>query len=308
MDPESWPRNRIAVSTFQPYDRDMSERFLESRIFIVGVGLIGGSIGAALRSRYPDVRVTGVGRSRDRLNSAVDCGVLSDHVPELTAKLLSERCVVVMCTPVHIIQQQLADLAGCCGPEVLITDGGSVKAGIAKTVSELPTLKSLFVGAHPIAGGENSGFEHSNADLFEDRLCVLTPVDNSENQIRRAQQFWEAIGCRCVSLDPDEHDRILAMTSHLPHVIAALMASVVRPESLAFAGTGFLDTTRVAAGDPDLWTSILQGNKQHVIDGLARFESATRSFREALEGNRFDQVTALLLHAAEARRSMKDAR
>lgn len=286
----------------------MSDRFSESRVFIVGVGLIGGSIGAALRSRYADVRVTGVGRSRERLQSAVGCGILSDHVPELTAELLSERCVVVMCTPVHVIQQQLVHLAEFCGPDVLITDGGSVKAGIAKTVAELPALRSLFVGAHPIAGGENSGFEHSKADLFEDRLCVLTPVGNLENQILRARQFWEAIGCRCVSLDPDEHDRILAMTSHLPHVVAALMASVVRPESLAFAGTGFLDTTRVAAGDPDLWTSILQGNKQHVIDGLARFEAATRSLREALEGDRFEEVTALLLQAAEARRSMKDGR
>ncbi|MEP3481386.1 MAG: prephenate dehydrogenase [Fuerstiella sp.] len=286
----------------------MSDRFSESRVFIVGVGLIGGSIAAALRSRHGDVRITGVGRSRERLQIAVERGLLTDYVSELTAELLSERCVVVMCTPVHVIQQQLVDLARLCGPDVLITDGGSVKAGIAATVSSLPALRSLFVGAHPIAGGENSGFEHSKADLFEDRLCVLTPVDNSESQTLRAQQFWETIGCRCVILDPDEHDRILAMTSHLPHVVAALMASVVRPESLAFAGTGFLDTTRVAAGDPELWTSILRGNKQHVVEGLACFEEAVKSLRGALEDERFEDVTALLGQAAAARRSMEDAR
>lgn len=286
----------------------MSDRFLEHRVFIVGVGLIGGSIGAALRSRHGDVRITGVGRSRERLQDAVERGLLTDHVSQLTSDLLSERCVVVMCTPVHVIQQQLVDIAPLCGPDVLITDGGSVKAGIAETVANLPALKSLFVGAHPIAGGENSGFEHSKADLFEDRLCVLTPVNDLESQILRAQQFWEAVGCRCVSLDPDEHDRILAMTSHLPHVVAALMASVVRPESLAFAGTGFLDTTRVAAGDPELWTSILRGNKEHVIDGLACFEAAARDLRGALEDQRFEDVTAVLSHAAKARRSMKDSR
>lgn len=290
----------------RPYDRDMIESFSERRVFVVGVGLIGGSIGAALRKRFPDVRVTGVGRSSDRLQKAIDYGVITDRVSEFTSALLAERSIVVMCTPVHVIQQQLSELAHLCGPDVLITDGGSVKAGIAKTVSGLPALKSVFVGAHPIAGGENSGFEHSNPDLFQNRLCVLTPVESPESQVSRAQQFWEAIGCRCVSLDPDEHDRILAMTSHLPHVVAALMASVVRPESLPFAGTGFLDTTRVAAGDPDLWTSILQGNKQHVIDGLAKFEAVTKRLREALEGDRFQEVTSMLSQAAEIRRSMDE--
>lgn len=285
----------------------MSDSFLESRVFIVGVGLIGGSIGAALRSRHAHVQVTGVGRSSQRLQKAVDVGVITDYVEELTAELLAEKCVVVMCTPVHVIQQQLVDLAKFCGPDVLITDGGSVKAGIAKTAAGLPSLQSAFVGAHPIAGGENSGFEYSQADLFQDRLCVLTPVNHPNDQILRARQFWEAIGCRCVCLDPDEHDRILAMTSHLPHVVAALMASVVRSESLPFAGTGFLDTTRVAAGDAHLWTSILQGNKQHVIDGLARFEEATKDLREALEGDRFEDVTDLLLRASNVRRSLGDA-
>ncbi len=285
----------------------MNESFSERRIFIVGVGLIGGSIGAAIRSRYANVRVTGVGRCPERLQGAVDQGVLSDSVSELTSELLSDRCVVVLCTPVHVIQRQLTELADLAGPDVLITDGGSVKAEIARTVAGLPALKSLFVGAHPIAGAENSGYEYSNADLFQDRVCVLTPVDHSEQQILRAQQFWTAVGCRCVCLAPDEHDRILAMTSHLPHVVAALMASVVRPESLAFAGTGFLDTTRIAAGDPELWTSILQGNQQHVIDGLARFEAATKNLREALQEGRFEDVTALLSQAAKARRSLDDA-
>lgn len=282
----------------------MDIRFSEQRVFIVGVGLIGGSIGAALRNRYPKLRVTGVGRSVERLNSACDRGVLSDHVPELTADLLSERCVVVMCTPVHIIQKQLQSLSTICGPDVLITDGGSVKSGIAGTVSELENLKPIFVGAHPIAGGESSGFEHANPDLFEDRLCVLTPVDSPPSQIKRAEQFWSAIGCRCVCLAPDEHDRILAMTSHLPHVVAAIMASLVRQESLPFAGTGFLDTTRVAAGNPDLWTSILQGNAKHVVDSLLRFEDAARSFREAIQEGRFDDANHVLTKAAETRRSM----
>lgn len=282
----------------------MSERFSEQRVFIVGVGLIGGSIGAALRSRHPELRVTGVGRSADRLDSACNQGILCDHVPELTAELLADRCVVVLCTPVHIIQRQLQKLAKICGPDVLITDGGSVKAGIAKTVSGLKNLKSVFVGAHPIAGGENSGFEHSTPDLFEDRLCVLTPVDSPENQVTRAKQFWQEMGCRCVCLDPDEHDRILAMTSHLPHIVAALMAAVVRPESLPFAGTGFLDTTRIAAGNPDLWTSILKGNSQHVVDSLLRFEEATRNFREAIQEGRFDDANQVLAKAADCRRSL----
>lgn len=294
------------MTSAAPYHWDMETGFTESKVFIVGVGLIGGSLGAALRQRFPALQVTGVGRNLERLNQAVDRGILTDVAPQLTKQLLKEPCVVVLCTPVHIIEQQLSELADICSECTLITDGGSVKASIAEVASRYPSLKQTFVGAHPIAGGEKSGFEHAQPNLFEDRLCVLTPQDSKKNLIERAQNFWSAVGCRCEILTPEEHDRILGMTSHLPHVVAALLASIIRPEILPFAGSGFLDTTRVAAGDPNLWTSILKGNCEPVVDGLQQFEAAARSFREALQEGRFEEVTSLLSRAAEIRRAQND--
>ncbi|HIE97426.1 MAG TPA: prephenate dehydrogenase, partial [Fuerstia sp.] len=200
----------------------VSKKF-EDRVIIVGVGLIGGSIAAAIRQRHPECRVTGVGRSEQRLAAAQEAGLLDDWATAVTADMLQRPSVVVVCLPVNMIASQVCEIAAMATEDVLITDAGSVKSDICDQVSMDQKIARLFVGAHPIAGGESGGFENADADLFDNRVCVITPPERREaadRRIARTIDFWSGIGCTVAQMTPREHDRILALTSHLPHVMA----------------------------------------------------------------------------------------
>lgn len=278
----------------------------EDCVIIIGVGLIGGSIAAAVRKRFPECRVVGVGRSQERLQAAEAAGLLTESTTELTPDLFAASGIAVVCLPVDMIAESVSCIADVSGPDVVITDAGSVKGAICDAVVGNPTA-SRFVGSHPIAGGENGGFEFADADLFEGSVCVVTPTDSgaeSSRQVQRTRQFWEAIGCRIVNMSPHEHDAALALTSHLPHVMAAATATAVGVDNLALAGTGFRDVTRVAAGDARLWEAILTGNRDSVVAAIQAAEIVLAGFREALVQGDQSRVEALLEHAANCRNTL----
>jgi prephenate dehydrogenase len=142
----------------------------------------------------------------------------------------------------------------------------------------------VFVGGHPIAGSEQKGPSHARADLFQGRVCVLTPTDRTPRErLARARDFWAAVGCRVVELDPAEHDRALALTSHLPHAVAAALAASVPVEFLSLAGGAYRDGTRVACSDSALWTGIFEANQQPLLQALETFQAQLDGFRIALE-------------------------
>lgn len=276
----------------------------EEHIIVVGVGLIGGSIAAAVRDRFPKTRVTGVGRDASRLKQAQAAGLLTDFAVELTAEHLQGPAIVVVCLPVDLIADFVIRTAAIASDCVLFTDAGSVKAAICDQIDSDQVASRLFVGSHPIAGGEQSGHEHADALLFQGRVCVVVPVDpraGDRSRFQRACRFWEGIGCSVREMEAEDHDRVLGLTSHLPHIMAAVATSVVGDANLSLTGSGFRDTTRIAAGNAVLWRSILTGNRAHVVNAIGEAQAVLDEFKLALARDDDDQLEQLLRSAAECR-------
>jgi len=254
-------------------------------VAIVGVGLIGGSIGLALRSKGLAGRVVGIGRDAPRLEEARRLGAIDAYATDLAEGVAGAE-VAVVCTPVSRLVEDA--LAACRhGPgSILVTDAGSTKARIVEGIEADPRGRAAFVGAHPIAGSERQGVAHARADLFEGRTCVLTPTARTPpDRLGRARDFWAGLGCRLIEVDPVEHDQRLARTSHLPHAVAAALAASVPPELLGMAAGAYRDGTRVAGADAGLWAAIFRENRGPVLDALREFESHLATFREALEAD-----------------------
>src|SRR5262245_3905949 len=254
---------------------------------IVGVGLIGGSVGLAAK-RYGVARhVLGVGRSSDSLTRARLLGTIDEGFLDLAAAA-ARSDVVVVCTPVDRIAADVLAAAAPCRPGTLLTDAGSTKAAIVDALDGRLPVGVAFVGSHPLAGSEKNGAEHARADLFEGRLVVVTPSPQSDpGAVERTCAFWQALGALTRRMTPEEHDRALAMTSHLPHLVAAALAGMLPPELVDLTSTGFRDTTRIAAGDPALWTGIFHQNRVAVLDALDNLTDRLMWFHQALlEGDR----------------------
>jgi prephenate dehydrogenase len=275
-------------------------------VAIVGVGLIGGSIGMAARARGQSERVIGIGRSAARLREAVARGAIDEATTDL-ARGVADADVVVVCTPVTQIAADVHS-AAAGGPErMLITDAGSTKRGIVAEVERLPRSRAVFVGGHPLAGSERKGVEHARADLFDRRVCVLTPTAGTPpDRLRRARAFWGGLGCRLIELDPAAHDDALALTSHLPHVLAAALAATVPGDLLALAAGAYRDGTRVAGSDAALWAAIFLENRVPLLRALDGFETQLGLFRQALEAREEATIRAWW-EAARSRRGEFEA-
>ena len=275
--------------------------FLTDTVAIVGVGLIGGSIGGALKRRELARRVIGVGRSPQRLADAQRRGLIDEHTCDLRVAA-GEASLVVFCTPVDRIVDQVREARVTAHPGTFLTDAGSVKGHICSALSDLAAGQCVFLGSHPLAGSEKAGCEHADAELFQDRTCIVTPLPaHSPDDIVRIEQFWQRLGMRTVRMTPADHDAALARTSHAPHLLAAALAATLRSEHQPLTATGFRDTTRIAAGDPDLWTEILLQNADAVIAALADVDACIGDFRTALR-QRDAAALKKLLQAAKTNR------
>ncbi len=251
-------------------------------VAILGVGLIGGSIGMELRSRGMAGEVVGIGRDRNSLDLAVGRGVVDWATTDLREGLRSAN-VVVVCTPVNRIVEDVRRVAESAGPDVLVTDAGSSKKQIVEGVEKHARSADVFVGAHPIAGSERTGVANARLGLFEGRPCVLTPTSRTPaDRLDRAGRFWSSIGCRVVEMGPTEHDEVLAFTSHLPHAVAAAVASAVPVEWLPLAAGAYRDVTRVAGADTSLWTAIFRENRGPMLKALDSIRDRLASFQYAL--------------------------
>jgi prephenate dehydrogenase len=268
---------------------------------IIGVGLIGGSIGLAAKRRGVCRRVLGVGRQQDSLALAQEMGAIDDTFLDL-GKALAEADIAVFCTPVARIAEQVLAGAPFCREGTLLTDAGSTKTEIVRGVDGLLPEGVRFVGSHPLAGSEKRGPEHANADLFRDRLTVVTPVSHTSHEaVEQTCAFWRALGSRVRVMPPEEHDRALALTSHLPHLLASALVGILPAELHELTATGFRDTTRVAAGDPSIWKGIFVQNHQAVLEALQRFMSRLDAFRAALERGDEAALDDLLAQAKRVR-------
>jgi cyclohexadieny/prephenate dehydrogenase len=268
---------------------------------IVGVGLIGGSIGLAAKRRGIAERVIGVGHHKDSLDRAVMIGAIDEAQLEL-AEAVGRAELAVFCTPVDLIAGQVLAAASACSPGTLLTDAGSTKAVIVASVEGRMPPGVSFVGSHPLAGSEKKGPENASADLFENRLTIVTQSGQTEQKaIERTYAFWHALGSRVKIMDPVEHDKVLALTSHLPHLVAAALARALPFESRSFTASGFRDTTRIAAGDPSMWTAIFKQNRDWILKALAALGDRLDEFRQALEAKDWTAINDLLTKAKKVR-------
>lgn len=265
---------------------------------VVGVGLIGGSIARCAKERGLARKILGIGRSQRRLEQAVASGVIDRAAT--TANSAADAELVVICTPVSQIAADASRILSCGGTG-LVTDVGSVKGPIASQLQAQPH-QGRFVGSHPLAGSEKSGFEHADANLFEGRVCVVTPTEATPPEASQfVASFWEALGMSVHCMSPQEHDRVLARTSHLPHLAAAALALQLEPDAVPFAATGFHDTTRVASGDPSLWSAILIANRAELSGAIVELTHLLDRFRDALDRDDSAQVQQFLAAAQQSR-------
>ena len=255
---------------------------LLATLAITGVGLIGGSIAAAARRQHVAGRIVGIGRTETRLADAVDAGLIDEGSTDVTAA--ADADLAVVCTPVDRIARDVRALVEVMSETSLVTDAGSTKRALCQELADLDGISGpAFIGSHPLAGSTRQGFEHADADLFDRKICVVTPQPTANpSDTARLDDFWTALGAVVIHRTPDEHDQALACTSHLPHLIAAALVGSLSDEDIELSASGLRDTTRIASGDPALWVPIFQHNSTAIATALARFQVRLEEFSDGL--------------------------
>lgn len=272
-------------------------------IAIIGVGLIGASVGMAVRERKLARRVVGISRRQSTLRTARRQGAIDSGTQSLS-RGVSAADLVVICTPVGSVVPVARQAAEHCGTEPLITDAGSTKAEIVKQLDGGLAGGARFIGSHPMAGSEETGPRHARADLFENRVVIITPTRQSKPaDCRVIRDFWSALGARVKKMKPAEHDRCVAAISHLPHLVAAALAASTGFKDLKDVASGWLGTTRVASGDVDLWMQILETNRPHVLKSLQQFARLVAELETALENGDDMKLRRILSDAKRKRDS-----
>lgn len=258
------------------------------KVTLIGVGLLGGSLGLAMKQRHLAARVVGYVRRSASLAECTQLGV-ADHVTLDLHQAVEDADLVVFCTPIAQMPLLAKAMVSSLKPGVIVTDVGSVKGSV---VSQLePLVRSsggCFIGSHPMAGAERMGPSAARADLFENAVCVLTPTPRSSLQaLERLRSFWQNLGSKTLQLSAEEHDELVSRSSHLPHVIAASLANyVLSPlhprEQAVLCANGFRDMTRIASGSPEMWRDIVLANRDNLAQALSIFIEDLEDFRAAL--------------------------
>lgn len=271
-------------------------------VTIVGVGLIGGSAGLALAKRGAAKKIIGVGRSDSSLEAAKELGAISEGTTNIREGV-ADADFVLVATRVSVIGNQLEEIDTCVRPGTPITDAGSTKQSIVdRWEQSRSSRKGRFVGSHPLAGSHKRGPQAADPALFEDKLTVLTPVESTpQSDTRSISAFWQLIGAQVCHLSPSEHDRLLASASHAPHIVAAALAAATPREAHRFTAGGWRDTTRIAAGDPDLWADILLDNAKAVTAQIENFSQVSDQLQHAIEEGDRPTLIKLLTLAKESR-------
>lgn len=284
---------------------------LFDKIALIGIGLIGGSIALEARKRGLARRVVAATRSAETAALATKLG-LADACGTDLAAACKDADLVIVCTPVGACGLAAKTITPALKPGCIVSDVGSVKQTVIADMAPHIPAGVHFVPAHPVAGTENSGPEAAIYDLFEGRWCILTPLpDNDKAAVDKLEAFWKALGSQVDRVDPAHHDRILAITSHLPHLIAYTIVGTaddlgghLNTEVLKYAAGGFRDFTRIAASDPTMWRDIFMNNREAVLEVLQRFQEDLFYLQRAIRWGEGDKLFDLFTRTREIRRAL----
>jgi prephenate dehydrogenase len=259
------------------------------KVTLLGVGLLGGSLGLAIKRHKLAARVVGYVRRPAVIPECRTRGVVDEATCDLAAAV-KDADLLILCTPLAQMGDLVKRLLPALKPGAIVTDVGSVKASVVAEVEPLISgAGAHFIGSHPMAGAEKTGVESARAELFAGAICVLTPVaGSSPTALRRMEDFWRQLGARPLVLPPDLHDDLVSRSSHLPHVVAAELANyVLSPahpkEQALLCANGFRDTTRIASGSTEMWRDIALANRKYLSRVLAVFIEDLQEFRLALD-------------------------
>jgi cyclohexadieny/prephenate dehydrogenase len=279
-----------------------------AQLTILAPGLLGGSVARAARDRDVARRIVLWAR-RPETRLALRDQPWCDHVADTAEDAVREASLVVIATPVDRIVPLLEQVAPALPGGAIVTDVGSVKGLVARLGSAAVARRAHFVGAHPMAGSEKTGWEHGSAALFEKRTCFVTPfADSAPAAVEAVVRFWSDLGSEVVTVDPDQHDEIVAHISHLPQVIASSLCTFLAKKNSGwrnYAGGGLRDTTRIAASDAAMWRSILEQNQDEVLRALREFQEELHGFQIALANRDYVEVVARLERAQAYREQFR---
>ena len=292
----------------------MSDKLFD-RVALIGIGLIGSSLARALRRDSPGTSIVACARRAGTL-AAVRRLELADETTEDPAAAAADADLVVIATPLSAYAEIGQRIAPALRPDAILTDVGSVKEAVIRDLQpHLPPGVHLVPG-HPVAGTEHSGPEAGFAELFQGRWCILTPLpETAPEAVAAVARMWESAGMRVVTMSPDHHDKVLAVTSHLPHLIAYTIVGTatdledsLKSEVIEFSASGFRDFTRIAASDPVMWRDIFLNNREAVLEILQRFNEDLTALQRAIRWGEGDKLQELFTRTRAIRRSIIEAK
>lgn len=288
------------------------EHWMPTRLVIWGVGLLGGSVSLAARRAGFSGPVMGIGRNAETLESAQQVNLLTDFTTNPDASFWQPGDLIILCQPVTTIVECIPTLLAQLPAGCVVTDVGSTKQTIVAAAESTPALQqALFVGSHPMAGSEKTGFQHASATLFEGATTIITATDQTNAEaLARVTAFWRALGSRIIIMHPRRHDELIALISHVPHMTAAALVNLVDntgndPNLLRLlCGNGFRDTTRIAQGSSAVWSQICQENAGAIADQLEALAGIIGEYAAAIRTKKADRITEFLDQSAELRKKM----
>jgi cyclohexadieny/prephenate dehydrogenase len=288
---------------------------LFQRVGLIGIGLIGSSLARAMRQHGLAGHVAGHARSQRTRDKAVELGLV-DSIHESAADLARGCDLVVVCVPVGAYAEVAAEFGPALSPGAIVTDVGSVKQAVIRDIGPNLPEGVHFVPGHPVAGTEHSGPESGFAELFVNRWCILTPPPGcDEAAVTKVAALWRRCGSQVEIMEPAHHDVVLAITSHLPHLIAYTIVGTAtdlegttQKEVIKFSAGGFRDFTRIAASDPVMWRDVFLNNREAVLEMLGRFNEDLTALQRAIRWGEGDKLEALFTRTRAVRRGIIDAK
>jgi cyclohexadieny/prephenate dehydrogenase len=288
---------------------------LFDKVCLIGIGLIGSSMARAMRSEKLVERIAVYDHDATARDVAIELG-LADDVHDNVGDAVTDADLVVVCVPAGAVADLAPEIAKFLKPGAILSDVGSVKQATVRDLGPHVPDKVHFIPGHPIAGTEHSGPRAGFAELFRGRWCILTPLPGTDPKaVEQLQRLWEAMGSQVELMEPGHHDQVLAITSHLPHLIAYTIVGTAtgleeatQREVIKFSASGFRDFTRIAASDPVMWRDVFLNNREAVLEMLGRFTEDLTALQRAIRWGEGEKLQEWFTRTRAIRRSIIDAK